>query len=494
MPKSKNNVRTRFAPSPTGYLHIGGLRTALYSYLLAKQNNGTYILRIEDTDQERFVPGAVEKLISSLNNFNLASDEGVLLDGDQVTSRGDCGPYIQSQKIAHYKTTAEKLVAEDKAYYCFCTEERIEQLRENQRANKQVPKYDGYCRNIEPSEASKRLKMGEKAVIRYKTSPNQEVVCNDKIYGKIVVKTDDIDDFIILKSDTFPTYHLANVIDDHDMKITHVIRGEEWLPSLPKHVLLYQALGYEMPEFVHLPLLLNPDRSKLSKRQGDVAAEDFLQHGYLPQALVNYVALLGWNPGTEQEIFSLEELVKEFSIDKINKSGAIFDRQKLDWFNAEYIRQIFNTKNDQYAQLLSIAKKYLPQHEDRVEDILKLFSSRINKLEELTELANFLWQLPDYDKEKIVFKKSTLDNTKKGLQLTHDSLNTTTLDWTAENLNKILQDIVSNNHLTPGDVFWPVRFALSGLDKSPSPVEILEFLGKEESIKRLALAQTKLSQ
>lgn len=493
MPQEKNNVRTRFAPSPTGYLHIGSLRTALYSYLLAKQNKGAYLLRIEDTDQDRFVPGAVEKLITTLNNFGLPADEGVSLEGDKVISHGELGPYIQSARLKIYQAVAEKLVAENKAYYCFCTEERLATLREGQKADKQVPKYDGFCRNLEPTEASKRVKMGDKAVIRYKITPHTEVLCHDQIYGQITVKSDDLDDFIILKSDGFPTYHLANVVDDHSMKISHVIRGEEWLPSLPKHVLLYQALNYEKPDFVHLPLLLNPDRSKLSKRQGDVAAEDFLQHGYLPQALINYVALLGWNPGTEQEIFSLDELIKEFSVAKINKSGAIFDRQKLDWFNAEYIRQIVSSKNNQYQALVNLSKKYLAQHEDRVEDVLKLFSSRINKLEELTELSKFLWELPEYDPTKIVFKKSTQDDTKKGLHLAQEKLATMKENWTAENLNKILQDIVSANNLTPGDVFWPIRFALSGQDKSPSPVEILEFLGPEESLKRIALAQAKLA-
>ncbi len=489
----KNKVRVRFAPSPTGYLHIGGLRTALYNYLFAKKNNGTFILRIEDTDRERFVPGAVEKLITALDNFGLHSDEGVMLDGDKVTSRGDFGPYIQSERIKIYQAVAEKLVAENKAYYCFCSEDRIEKLRETQRTNKQVPKYDGFCRNLDPLETSKRLKAGEKAVIRYKITPNEQVVCNDQIHGQITVKTEDLDDFIILKSDGYATYHLANVVDDHDMQITHVLRAHEWLPSLPKHILLYQALNYETPIYVHLTLLLNPDRSKLSKRQGDVAAEDFLQHGYLPQALINYVALLGWNPGTEQEIFSIEELIKAFSLDKINKSGAIFDRQKLDWFNAEYIRQIVSSKNDQYQALINISKKYLPQHEDRAEDVLKLFSSRINKLEELTELSKFLWVLPEYDATKLVFKKSTPENTKKGLQLAQEKLATMKEDWELENLNKILLDIVSANNLTPGDVFWPIRFALSGLDKSPSPVEILEFLGQKESLKRLSLAQSKLA-
>lgn len=492
MPKINNKVRTRFAPSPTGYLHIGSLRTALYAFLLAKQNNGTFILRIEDTDRDRFVPGSVEKLITTLKNFGLESDEGVILDGDQISSRGDFGPYIQSERLNNYQTAAQKLISDKKAYYCFCFEERIEKVREEQRVNKQVPKYDGFCRNIEPEEASNRLKMGDKAVIRYKVSPNSEVVCQDKIHGKIVVKTDDMDDFIILKSDGFPTYHLANVVDDHDMQISHVFRGQEWIPTFPRHVLLYQALGYEMPEFVHLSLLLNPDHSKLSKRQGDVAAEDFLQHGYLPQALINYVALLGWNPGTEQEIFSLSDLIKAFSLDKINKPGAIFDRQKLDWFNAEYIRKIVSTGGQEYDSLITISKKYLPGHEDKTADVLKLFSSRINKLEELSDLSEFLWKLPEYDATKLIFKKSTVENTKKGLNLAYENLSDTKINWTAENLNKILLDLVSENQLTPGDVFWPIRFALSGLDKSPSPVEILEFLGQAESLSRISFGLKKI--
>ncbi len=494
MTTEKNNIRTRFAPSPTGYLHIGSLRTALYAYLVAKQQQGTFILRIEDTDQERYVPGAVEKLIIALDNFGLTADEGVKLQGDQVTSTGDFGPYIQSHRLATYQAAAEKLVNEKKAYYCFCSEERLEKLRESQKAEKKVPKYDGFCRNLEPLEASKRLKMGEKAVVRYKVSPDTEIVCNDQIHGQIVVKSEDLDDFILLKSDGFATYHLANVVDDHNMKISHVIRGQEWLPSLPKHVLLYQAFGYQMPIFVHLPLLLNPDRSKLSKRQGDVAAEDFLQHGYLSQALVNYVALLGWNPGTEQEIFTLEELIKTFSLDKIHKSGAIFDRQKLDWFNAEYIKNIVSRQGEEYQNLIALAKKYLSGHEDRAEDVLKLFSARINKLEDLAELSAFLWQVPNYETKNLIFKKSTLENTKKGLSLASELLSKLEKEqWRSEILNQNLQNIVTQNGLTPGDVFWPIRFALSGLDKSPSPVEILEFLGPAESLKRISWAQSQLA-
>ena len=488
-----NKVRVRFAPSPTGFLHIGGLRTALFNYLFAHQSKGTFILRIEDTDQERFVPGATEKLINTLNNFGLIPDEGACLSGEKISSHGKSGPYIQSQKLPNYQKAAEDLISKDKAYYCFCSAERLEKLRDEQKANKQVPKYDGLCRDLDPLEAQKRLKMGHKAVVRCKIPHNSTVAFKDLIYGQISVRSEDLDDFVILKSDGFPTYHLANVVDDHDMRISHVIRGEEWLPSLPKHVLLYQAFGYTMPIFVHLPLLLNPDRSKLSKRQGDVAAEDFLAKGYLPQAIINYVALLGWNPGTEQEIFDLAGLVKAFDLNKIKKAGAVFDLQKLNWFNAEYVRQILKEKNKDYKNLLALAATFLPGHEDKADKILKLFGKRIDNLSELTAKSEFLWNLPKYEAKNLIFKKSNKEDTRKGLELSLTLLNKLSdKQWNENDLNVALQNLLAEHHLSAGDVFWPLRYALSGLDKSPSPAEILEFLGKEESLKRLHSALQKI--
>lgn len=493
MPKTQAKVRVRFAPSPTGWLHIGGLRTALFNYLFAKKNKGVFILRIEDTDQERFVPGATEKLISTLDNFGLKVDEGVFLEKNKVSSRGKYGPYIQSQKLKNYQKAAQELVSKEKAYYCFCSAERLEKLRNEQKANKKIPKYDGLCRDLDPLEAQKRLKMGQKAVVRYKIPSNSKVVFKDLIYGQISVNSEDLDDFVILKSDGFPTYHLANIIDDHDMQISHVIRGEEWLPSLPKHVLLYQAFGYQPPIFIHLPLLLNPDRSKLSKRQGDVAAEDFLNKGYLPAAIINYVALLGWNPGTEQEVFDLAALIKSFSLEKIHKAGAIFDLQKLNWFNAEYVRQTISQKNKDYKNLLQTAEKFLPQYEDKAAAVLKLFGNRINNLSELTKKSEFLWKLPKYEAQNLIFKKSTKENTKKGLELAIATLQSLPdKKWQEEILNSTLQELLAKNNLTPGDLFWPLRYALSGLEKSPSPAEILEFLGKEESLQRIKLALKKL--
>ena len=327
-----------------------------------------------------------------------------------------------------------------------------------------------------------------KFVIRFKIPANQIIEVEDSVHGKISVKSEDLDDFVILKSDGWPTYHLANVIDDYAMKISHVIRGEEWLPSLPKHKLLYDALDYKLPVFIHLPLLLNPDKSKLSKRQGDVAVEDFLAKGYLPQALLNYVALLGWNPGNDQELFSLEELMKAFNTKQINKAGAVFDLQKLNWFNAEYIRQILKSRGDDYNNLIKLTSNFV---DNKPEEILKLFGSRINNLAELKELSAFLWQLPEYPGKLLIFKKSDEKKTKLGLNSSYQILETTD-DWTQDNLNIVITEVVEKNKLNPGDVFWPLRMALSGLEKSPSPVEILEFLGKEESLKRIKQAIDKL--
>ena len=469
-----SQIRTRFAPSPTGYLHIGSLRTALFDYLLAKKNNGQFLLRIEDTDQVRLVPGAKENLIKILQMFGLAFDEEIV---------------VQSERIAIYQESAKKLVSTANAYHCFCSSERLDTLRKTQTEAKLVPKYDGRCRDLSTEEVETKLKAGEKSVIRFKLPQNQIVEMRDEVYGDIKVKTEDLDDFIIFKSDGFPTYHLANVIDDHDMNISHVFRGDEWLPSLPKHVLLYQAFGWQAPTFVHLPLLLNPDRSKLSKRQGDVAVEDFVKKGYLKEAILNYVALLGWNPKDEREFFTLEELVANFSLEHINKTGAIFDIQKLNWFNASYIRE------NKSPEILAQAFSFLPTDlsDEKKHKIFKLFSSRLDNLSQLAELAGFIWQLPDYDKTMLIFKKSDLEKTKTGLNISYNFLNDLAEDkWQEENLRQDLNDLLAKNDLTAGDVFWPIRVALSGQEKSPSPTEILEALGKEESLKRIQLAVDKL--
>jgi nondiscriminating glutamyl-tRNA synthetase len=484
-------IRTRFAPSPTGYLHIGGLRTALYNYLFAQKNKGNFILRIEDTDQQRYIAGAVDKLINTLQRVGLQPDEGLIAPG---TEKGKHKPYIQSQRLNIYQRAADKLIKNNWAYYCFCSTERLEKLREEQQTNKQVPKYDGHCRHLTPEEIKQRLANQEKYVIRFRLPEDQIIKAEDLIHGQISVKSQDLDDFVLLKSDGYATYHLANVVDDQAMEITHVIRGDEWLPSLPKHILLYQALGYKLPIFVHVPLLRNPDKSKLSKRQGDVAVEDFLDKGYLPEALVNYVALLGWNPGTEQEIFMINDLIKQFSLEKLNKSGAIFDLNKLNWYNAAYIRLIIEQAGERYGQLLQQVAGYLPEHPDKAKKMLQLFGSRLNYLGEITELSKFFFTLPDYSKEMLIFKKSDLQKTQNGLGLALGSLDKIPhRDWQQKNINNTLETIAQKHGLAPGDIFWPVRVAVSGLEKSPSPAEIIEALGKEEALNRIKIAIKKLN-
>jgi len=383
-------IRTRFAPSPTGYLHVGGLRTALYNYLFARKHQGSFILRIEDTDQQRKVKGAVENLIETLRWAGITPDEG-------PGYGGELGPYIQSQRLELYARLTQELLDKGHAYRCFCSPERLRNLRHAQSSGNSQTGYDRHCRNLSPSDIRQKMQAGEKFVLRMKVPLEGEIVIDDSVRGRVVFPCSLIDDQVLLKTDGFPTYHLANVIDDHHMQISHVIRGEEWLPSTPKHLLLYRYFGWEAPQFAHLPLLLNPDRSKLSKRQGDVAAEDYRQKGYLAPALVNFLALLGWNPGTEQEIFSLDELIQQFSLDRVGKSGAVFNPEKLDWMNGLYIR---NLEFDDYY---SLAKPYLPETTDYTEagmrEIARVQQQKISMLSELPQksLAFFI-DLPSYTK------------------------------------------------------------------------------------------------
>ena len=326
-------VKVRFAPSPTGYLHIGGLRTALYNYLFAKNNHGKMLLRIEDTDQSRLVEGAIEGLIHSMNWAEIYHDEGPFIEEGQIKQKGDNGPYIQSQRLEIYNQYIKQLLDNGWAYHCFCSKERLDELREEQSRKGQTPKYDGHCRDLTKEKVQEKIEAGMEYVIRLKLPENRLVAFDDIVRGHIVVNTEDLDDQVLIKSDGYPTYHFAVIVDDHLMGITHVIRGEEWLPSTPKHVLLYEAFGWEAPKFVHLPNILNRDRKKLSKRHGDVAVEDFIRKGYLPEALINFIALLGWSPGIDQEIFSMDELIELFDLKRVNKSGAIFDINKLNWMN-----------------------------------------------------------------------------------------------------------------------------------------------------------------
>ena len=351
----RERIRTRFAPSPSGFLHVGGLRTALYSYLFAKQHGGKFILRIEDTDVKREVENAAEIIYKNLKWAGIKYDEGPDIGGSY-------GPYIQSQRLEIYKNYTDKLIENNNAYHCFCSEETLEKMREEQIAKKQIPKYDRRCLSLNGDEVKEKLKSGAPFTLRMKIPENRIVEIEDIVRGKVLFHTNELDDQILLKSDGFPTYHLAVVVDDYLMKISHVIRSEEWLPSTPKHVLLYEYFGWEPPKWVHLSLILNPDKTKMSKRKGDVSVEDYTEKGYLPEAMLNFLAFLGWNPGTEKEVYSMKELIRDFSLEKVHKAGAIFNIEKLDWLNGHYIRRLSLDELEKYVVPFLI--KYFPNYDE----------------------------------------------------------------------------------------------------------------------------------
>jgi len=472
-----NKIRTRFAPSPTGYLHVGGLRTALYNYLFAKKYNGNFLLRIEDTDRARFVKDADKQLIKILKLFELKYDNK---------------PVYQSKRLEIYKKFAEQLVKEGKAYYCFCTPERLTKMREEQIANKKPPMYDGTCRDLSKEEIEQNLSSGKSCVIRLRVPLNKIINFTDLIRGEVSFNSETIDDQVLLKSDGYPTYHLANVVDDHEMEITHVIRGEEWLPSTPKHILLYEAFGWEKPAFAHLPLLLNPDRTKLSKRQGDVAVEDYLKNGYLSDALLNFIALLGWNPGegSTKEIYNLNELMKEFDLNRINKAGAVMDIEKLNWINGLYIRKL------KVKELAKLCKPYLKQIKNikLIEKIVSVEQERLKKLSDIAQNTSFFSDKKiDYDANLLIWKKSNKDATLENLVKLEDYIiNLKETDFkTVKNLEEKITGWLKQNNYGVGDYLWPMRVALSGLQNSPSPFEIAWVLGKKITLKRINEAQDK---
>lgn len=489
-------VRTRFAPSPTGFLHVGNLRTALYAYLVAKQNGGQFILRIEDTDQKRFVEGAVEAVLKSLNWANINPDEGVVLaeDGKTITQKGSKGPYIQSERLEIYHQHVNQLLENDQAYYCFCTPERLEEVREKQQTNKLPTGYDGFCRGIDREEAKKRVANGESHTIRLKMPKEGEATFNDLIRGEVSFKNELIDDQVLLKADGFPTYHLAVVVDDHLMEITHVIRGEEWLSSTPKHIQLYKYFGWEMPQFAHLSLFLNADKSKLSKRQGDVAVEDYIKKGYLPEAMINFMAFLGWNPGGEKELYTLEELIKEFSLDKVSKASAVFNLEKLDWYNKEYLKRMSNDKIAGMSLVYFIATDWWQDNwAERLSKAVVLEKERVITLTELPEAIKFAFIQPEYQKDILVWKKSTAEEAKKILQELGLILNNFSIqEWDKDNLQIKIGEWVKEKGYSNGIVLWPMRAALSGKENSPGPFEIAEVLGKDEAIARIKIASEKL--
>lgn len=461
-------IRTRYAPSPTGDPHIGNIRTALFEYLFAKANGGEFLLRIEDTDRERYVEGGVERIIESLEWLDIVPDN---IENYPT----------QSERLEVYKKHAFDLVRAGKAYICTCSKEKLAADHERQIGEEKPPRYEGHCRTTD-------LKLEDMKegcyVIRMKMPDGRKIIVDDLIRGKVEFDTSLLDDQIILKSDGYPTYHLAVVIDDAEMKITHVIRGEEWLSSTPKHLLLAEYLGFEPVRYAHLPVILGPDKKKLSKRHGATSLMGYKELGYLPEAIINFLALLGWNPKDDREEFTLAELEKEFKLENVNKAPAVFDIDKLNHINAQKLKNLTSGE----------LKDYL--NEFGANDLLDGEASLIQRggyatLKEAAEYIQKLREEPEYDSSILVFKKSTKEAATKGLEETKNKIQDIS-KFESDNIQTLLSEVVSENGLTNGDVFWPVRVALSGEEKSPSPVELAVALGKEKTLERIEKAINKL--
>ena len=484
-------MRTRFAPSPTGLLHVGGLRTALYAYLMAKQTKGEFILRIEDTDQTRSIPGAVENILKTLHWAGINPDEGVVLEQGTVSSKGVKGPYIQSQRIEIYRKYADELIKKGAAYRCFCSTERLEQMRTQQQARKEAPMYDRLCCSLAKEEVEKKVKAGKPHVIRMLIPRSEKITFEDDIRGLLTFMGHTVDDQVLLKSDGFPTYHLAHVIDDHLMDIDIVIRGEEWLSSLPKHLLLFQNLGWKPPRYAHVPLLLNKDKTKLSKREGTVAVEEYISKGYLPEAFINFLALLGWNPGTTDEIFPLDGLIENFSLERVQKAGAVFDTEKLDWLEGQWIRRI---PLKEFAQRIQpcVSEKFKAAANDR--DFSKkasLIQERLTFLPEAAEMMSFFYKEPAVTMELLVNEKQKV-NEKTAAEVIPALIETLSgvneKEWTEETLKSALLKLADEKGFSKGQILWPLRAALTGLPYSPGAFEVASALGKKTVLARLESA------
>lgn len=490
-------VVTRFAPSPTGFLHVGGLRTALYSYLCARHNEGKFILRIEDTDRERFVEGAAEQVIGALDWAGLKYDEGGFVEDGKLISKGESGPYIQSERQDLYKKHIEMLLGNKKAYRCFCTKDDLQKMREEQQARGVPTMYDRRCLKLTEEEVNQKIKNGEPYVVRLNVPREGYTVFKDIVRKRVQFENKLVDDQVLMKSDGFPTYHLAVVVDDHLMGVNTIIRGEEWLPSTPKHLLLYEAFGWDKPDYAHLPLIVDKNKKKLSKRNNDVAVGDYVKKGYLKDAIINFIALLGWNPKTTDEIFNLEKLVEKFELSQVHKSAAVFDTDKLDWINGKYIRGMSS------SQLLEKALPYLQEIEgysdfaedkDFITGAIELEKPRIKKLDELPDAIGFFFAKDlKYETSSLIWKKSdqvkTKDAVKKALEWLRKIAES---DFTKDYLEENMLAFAKEQGIDNGTMFWPLRYALSGKDRSPSPFEIMGVLGKKRSLERIEFALQKL--
>lgn len=480
-------IRTRFAPSPTGYMHIGNLRTALYEYLIAKSQGGKFILRIEDTDQERLVEGAVDVIYNTMRMTGLHYDEGPDVGGAY-------GPYVQSERMGMYMDYAKELVEKGEAYYCFCTKERLESLKESNAEGAAFAKYDRHCLHLSQEEIQANLDAGKPFVIRQKMPDTGTTTFSDVVYGDITVNNDELDDQILMKADGFPTYNFANVVDDHLMHITHVVRGSEYLSSTPKYNLLYQAFGWEAPTYVHLPAVMRDAHHKLSKRHGDKSFEDLLQEGFLVEAIVNYIALLGWSPADNREIFSLKELEEVFDMSGLSKSPSIFDIKKLTWMNGEYIKAM---DFDQYYALAEPKlQEALPNTTLDLKKIATLLQKRLETLNDIPRLVDFFQTLPDYSTELYTHKKmKTNDEIALSSLLAAIPVLENLTDWTEQSIHDSMMELVGTLGIKNGQLLWPVRTALSGEPTSPGgAIELADILGKEESLRRLRVGVEKLQQ
>ena len=471
-------VRTRFAPSPTGYMHIGNLRTALYEYLIAKSQGGKFILRIEDTDQERQVEGAVDVIYNTMRMTGLKHDEGPDIGGEY-------GPYVQSERMGMYMDYAKELVEKGEAYYCFCTKERLESLKESNAEGAAFAKYDRHCLGLSKEEVQAKLDAGEPFVIRQKMPDSGTTTFSDVVYGDITVENTELDDQILMKADGFPTYNFANVVDDHLMHITHVVRGSEYLSSTPKYNLLYKAFGWEPPVYVHLPAVMRDAHHKLSKRHGDKSFEDLVREGYVVEAIVNYIALLGWSPSGTQEIFSLKELEENFDMAGLSKSPAIFDIKKLTWMNSEYLKAMdFDTF---YALAEPKLKEALGDTDLDLKKIAALLQKRLETLNDIPGLVEFFKTLPEYGTELYTHKKMKTNDeiALSSLEAALPVLENLE-DWNTTSIHDALMALVGELGIKNGQLLWPVRTALSGEPTSPGgAMELADILGKEESLRRI---------
>ena len=471
-------VRTRFAPSPTGYMHVGNLRTALYAFLIAKSQGGKFLLRIEDTDQERYVEGAVDIIYNTLKETGLIWDEGPDIGGP-------VGPYVQSERMGMFKEYAEKLVESGHAYYCFCDKDRLEEVRVLQKASGMAPKYDGHCRNLSKEEVAEKIATGVPYVIRQKMPETGTTTFHDEIFGDIVVENSTLEDQILIKTDGMPTYNFANVVDDHTMGITHVVRGNEYLSSAPKYNLLYEAFGWEIPKYIHCPPVMKDSTHKLSKRNGDASYEDLIAKGYLKDAVLNYIALLGWSPKGDQEIYTLEELKKEFDISGISKSPAIFDVQKLNYINGEYIRRL--SLEEFHEKALPWIRRSVTREDVDTMLIARVLQARTEVLSDIPEQVDFIDALPEYDTALYTHKKmktneeTSLEALKAVLPVL-EALD----DFSEQGIHDALFSLIEKLGVKNGWLLWPVRVAVSGKQFTPGGgVEICAILGKEDSLARI---------